>query len=213
MKHQAQRRERKMKAAMAMIAAMFLNLMLGCGSRELTRSKAMELVAEKLKKEAPVPGSTAIAVSVGKVAGGKATDLQQVLSDESRNGRFWKSLAASGMITIKWIGIEATNENGAYGKGAFVDVFLTPAGSALKIKEARGYVVVKACERIIQDVTGISLSGNTSTAHIDYTWHHGNLTPFAKAVREIYGSNICDPNTQNGHATLRRFASGWKIED
>ncbi len=201
-----------MKTAMLMIAAIFLNIMLGCGSGDLTRSKAKELVSEKLMEERPVSGSTAFAVSVGRLAGGKATDLQQVLGDKSQSGRFWKNLSTSGMITVKWIGIEPINENGTHGKSAYVDVSLTTAGSALKIREANGYVVVKACERIIQDVIGISSRGNKSMA-IDYTWHYGNLTPFAKAIREIYGSTICDPTTQNGHATLRRFDNGWKIVD
>ena len=194
------------------ISALFLNLMLGCGSRELTRSKAKELVAQKLKKEPSVPGSTAFAVSVGKVASGKASDLQQVLAD-SQNGRFWKSLADSGMITVSWIGIEPTSGNGAYGKSAFVDVSLTPAGSAFELSEASGYAVVKACERVVQDVTGISSRGNASTADVEYTWQYGNLTPFAKAIREIYGSTLCNPTTHNGHASLRRSDNGWEIED
>ncbi len=201
-----------MKAALLMIAAISFNLMLGCGSRDLTRSKAKELISEKLKEEPPVSGSTAFAVSIGRLEGGKATDLQQVLADTSQNGRFWKNLSANGMITVKWIGIEPINENGTHGESAFVDVSLTTAGSALKIREANGYVVVKACERIIQDVTGISSRGNKST-DIEYTWHYGNLTPFAKAIREVYGSTICDPTTQHEHATLQRFDNGWKMVD
>ena len=203
-----------MKAAMLlMISALSLVLMLGCGSRELTRSKAKELVTEKLKKEPPVPGRTAFAISVGKLAGGKATNLQQVLADKSQNARFWKSLADSGMIKVDWLGIEPINENGASGKNAFVDVSLTPAGSALKVTEAGGYVVIKACERIIQDVTGISSTGNASAATIEYTWQYGNLTPFVKAIREIYGSTLCDATTQKGHASFRRFNDGWRIEE
>lgn len=203
-----------MKAAMLLtISAIFLYLMLGCGSEELSRSKAKKLVTDMLKKEPPVTGSTSFAVSVGKLADGKATDLQQVLADKSPNGRFWKSLADSGMITVNWHGIEEINENEPYAKSAFVDVSLTPAGSAFKISEANGYVVVKACERIVHDVTVISSGGDASTAQIEYVWQYGNLTPFAKAIREIYGSTLCDPTPQNGHASLRRFDNGWKIED
>lgn len=127
-----------MKAAMVIIAAIFLGLMFGCGSRELMRSKAKELVTEKLKKESSVPGDTAFAISVGKVASSRATDLQKVLEDESQNARFWKSLAASGMITVKWIGLEPINQNGTYGTSAFVDVSLTPAGTALPISLMKG---------------------------------------------------------------------------
>jgi hypothetical protein len=156
------RKETTMKAAMLLMISTILILMPGCGSRELIRSKAKELVTEKLKNETPVPGRTAFAVSVGKLEGGKATNLQQVLEDKSQNGRFWKSLVDSGMITVNWLGIEPINENGVSGKSAFVDVSLTPAGSALKVTEANGYVVIQACTRIFQDVTAISSTGNAS---------------------------------------------------
>jgi hypothetical protein len=51
-----------------------------------------------------------------------------------------------------------------------------------------------------------------STAQIEYDWHYGNLTPFVKATREIYGSTLCDATTQKGHANFRRFSDGWRLE-
>ncbi len=63
------------------------------------------------------------------------------------------------------------------------------------------------------DSQRISSTENASTAQIEYTWQFGNLTPFVKAIREIYDSTLCNATTQKGKAIFRRVDGGWRIEE
>ena len=66
-------------------------------------------------------------------------------------------------------------------------------------------------EMQVKEVTGISVMQRTSFAKAQYTWEYGNMTPFGKWRREIYGNPQCDPGPHESSAVFQLFDDGWRI--
>ena len=184
-----------------LIAALLLT---GCGSRELTKSKAAALIRESYPRS--IEGPMQIG-SIGTDAGSMEDYLQ------SPNGRMSALEQEAGLVSLRW-------QNGDPNR---VHITFTQRGLALvgrqsalipRMPENSPHMAsVKMCEFQFVEVTGIALRSE-GLADVQYTVKKDNLTPFGKGNAIAYGPTAppCgDSPLQTFNVAMRVYDDGWRI--
>jgi hypothetical protein len=190
-------------------AGIFAAVALACGAgKELTRSKAKEILLAKLQKEAPQVEPH----QMGILAVGNAQTVEQVLVNSNPYFRYLKQLMDAGVINVKWAGRRRWSDSGA--TVGLIDVSLTDAGLAYKTGDfQKDWPLLKMCSREFDQITGITTQ-TENLALVEYTWKFTNLTPFAKYRNAIPYQPVCDPSAVNADKVfMRLYDDGWRLVD
>jgi len=199
-----------MKLKITVIVSFGILLLVGCSSKDLTRSKAAAIITRELHFPQPV----ALDIKLGRLAVGELT-FDRFVGDNS----FYKKASDQGLLTMAWQGTQTTNAFFVETHG-LVTLELTDQGRKLMIGnevpasgQGMGYTpkhaAIKLCEKEFDDVTGITALGpalgNIST--VEYQWKFGNLTPLGKAEAATCGS--LEPHKES--VAMQLYDDGWRL--
>ena len=170
-----------------------------CNSKELTRSKAAEI----LSKQFPRPVTYNLVI-------GRIGSLEPTLERHFKTdlGRVEKLEQADGLISVAWTETprhEVRVELSDKGKSCV-------AGGGTK-DGVMEWVPVRVCEDQFGEVTGITMI-DPNNAQVDYTSKRGNLTPFGRQQIKGGGANsipCSDVEPKKESAILTLYDDGWRI--
>jgi hypothetical protein len=185
------------KLVFKMGLALATMLMCSCGSNDLSRPKAAELISRQLKL--PMTETITLGKSYLKKSWDDSWGVCMVIGDKYPDVKKWlDELQAKDLISIS----EDRQHEGTCNY-LYATVTLTDEGKKYLVKDADGAYHLKADELTFGEVTGIQINEQLKTAVADYTLKRTNLTPF--------GSNIStQPITKQ--ATFALFDDGWRIK-
>lgn len=159
-------------------------LLFSCGSKELSRGKAEELIKEKFN----IPGNEVKDVNLG-------------YENEVSTMQTYDKLANEGLMRCNHYLLvinssELTDEGKKYVIGS------------TKHDNVNGndFIQVKVADLDFGEITGIVEQKEFNTAEVNYTLIRKNLTPFSAAF------NI-NEGTINKSATFTKYDDGWRINN
>ena len=207
-----------MQRYLAGIALSVCVLLAGCGSKELTRSKAATLIKQQLIKDGVNRMSDKLVLGDLEVP---YPTLEGWIHDD-QGGRLYAIFAKRKLVGLT---LKGTVSRQVY-KGSFgamepkefgtINVHLTEEGKRYVmggegIDNGHKYVPIVMCDQVLDSITGITLEGSNQTARVEYKLKLVNPTPFALAESEWAGRPICNPELIDRSLMFRLFDDGWRI--
>ena len=168
----------------------------GCNSNNLSRSKAKNLIV----KAYGLPHSESVELIkeyyVSQHSSGWSTGL---ISSErySDHKKELDELQSKGVITV--------GDTTHYGNDidfTYALIKLTDEGKKYLIRDDGDKFILKACEVVFGEITGIQIQEQDKVAEANYTLIRKNITPF--------GSNDSQ-GKENRTASFSLFDDGWRI--
>ena len=181
--------------------SMFVPLSLGCGSDNLTKDKAKDIIIKHFKY--PLPAMEYLSI-------GSKVDLS-----ENKRKKMYEALAKEGLITMKLKKTKSDHE--------VYKVYPTKKGEKYTGKEfkttagrRRQTIIgtkIKAADRQFVEVTKIELSGIDKEAIVEFTWKYGKLTPFGKHWESDKNAQLKYDENKNcaEKVKMRLYDDGWRV--
>jgi hypothetical protein len=179
-------------------------VLLDCGPQELSRSKAKELISQKIGTQPVEYG-----VQFGPVVVPRVRDANDL--EASPQGKYYRLLETAKMVQLT---VEKFTHDPNMGSRAWLTVAPTDQAAKYILKKMSPVSIVAICYPEVREVTGITGNGEKTNAHVEYTLAYGNMTPFAaplkQAMPEEYNALCAD--TRKASANFARFDDGWRLQ-
>ena len=204
-----------MKRCFALFSIYFCFVFTGCGSKELTRSRAAEIIAKNIHFPEVITGQ----VRLGHLST-EETSFEKFTS-ANPGGIWYKILSEKGQLSLSWQGISKSTSGVYTVNWGNVFVVLNPSGTKYQLgpeqDDATGkYINVKLCDKQFDEVTGITAI-DQSNATVEYKWKFENLTPFGNAQidmeRQMGGrwAACSQRGVRIVSVRMRRYDDGWRF--
>lgn len=201
-----------MKQSAVVLIVSLTVCLVGCGSKELTRSRAEKIlknVSIQLKETICLGDQEVPQTTMAQFEEGENITFYQTF--HTSYGKWFRRLADDGLITMQWKGMK--------GYRGLVDVELTNKGKKHVVGgeprltcDSGRFSVVEMCRTEVDKVTGISMT-DMATAKVEYLWKIGTRSPFDTAMISVWGNDAyCASNESKPAAVnMRLYDDGWRI--
>jgi hypothetical protein len=190
--------------------------MMACNSKELTRSKATQIIKQNIK----FPQMLTDTIPIGEFRVPQPT-FEAFMSDPLA-GKSYKSLVDAGLVSLHWSRGERSAMLFGGRQSGIVLADLTAKGRLYVVGDnklvaptgGQRQITVRMCEKEFDKVTGITMIEGElgSKAKVEYAWKFENQSPFEAVVEASSGSGQCSSNVTHSSAVIMQlYDDGWRI--